>query len=252
MNRVSWVAALGAMSLNCFTLVARADNVAKTEGDQLSTAPAWTAGIPALLSLSAPQQKAFATYVEIITPRKRTSLSADQFLDLTLTSRTDYLAEQIQKDLIEIQRQSAALHAFYALLSTDQRSLLDQTTRSKKGHPGVAAGVIPIPPPDTPNYALPSHTDPAWLIKPSGDDIDRVYPTTALAKRTSGGVTMTCVADEDGYLKDCVVNEESPKDLGFGNAALELTAYMRMQPATNYGIPVESQVTVPIRFAAGQ
>jgi TonB family protein len=54
--------------------------------------------------------------------------------------------------------------------------------------------------------------------------------------------------DEDGYLKDCNVTTETPVSQGFGNAALEMSAYMRFQPATRYGVPMSSDINVPIRF----
>jgi TonB family protein len=169
-----------------------------------------------------------------------------------MPARIKYLAERMQADLTEIQHQGAALNSFYALLSTEQRRLLDDTTKPNKGQLGVAVGGAPVAAPDTPDYGLPSHTDPSWMVKPNADDLSRVYPSKALALKLSGLAQLTCVADEDGYLKDCMVQEEDPKDVGFGNAALELSAYMRMNPATNYGIPVESQVNVPVRFAPSE
>ena len=39
-----------------------------------------------------------------------------------------------------------------------------------------------------------------------------------------------------------------PEGQGFGNAALEMTGYMRMYPATRYGVPVRGSVTMPVRF----
>ena len=59
---------------------------------------------------------------------------------------------------------------------------------------------------------------------------------------------IVCVADEDGYVADCVVKGEEPAGMGFRNAALEATAYMRMTPATDYGVPVRSSVAAPLKF----
>ncbi len=59
---------------------------------------------------------------------------------------------------------------------------------------------------------------------------------------------MHCTVDTDGYLSDCTVTGEEPKNTGFGNAALQTTSYMRMRPATQNGIPVESIVNVPVDF----
>jgi len=86
------------------------------------------------------------------------------------------------------------------------------------------------------------------MVKPRGDDVARVFPAAALKGKITGSALMTCAVDEDGYLADCVIDEETPAGMGFGNAALEVSAYMRMFPATNYGVPVRSTVTVPIKF----
>jgi hypothetical protein len=57
---------------------------------------------------------------------------------------------------------------------------------------------------------------------PSGNDLARDYPSKASRESISGRV----VPDEAGYLTECVVRREAPAGEGFGNAALEMTAYI--------------------------
>lgn len=102
-------------------------------------------------------------------------------------------------------------------------------------------------PPSPPNYSMPSHTDPVWLSKP-GDVLARLYPSAALAQRLLGKVLLHCTVDVSGYLFDCTVESETPAHVGFGNAALEATGYMKMRPATQYGVPVPSPINIPLTF----
>ncbi len=165
-----------------------------------------------------------------------------------MPQRLDYLADHIEADLTSARAGAQALRQFYSLLSPEQRQLFDEVTRPPVGGPGAAVDASPQPAPSAPNYGLPSHTNPTWMIKPRGEDLARVYPTAAWKAKVTGKVLMSCIADEDGYLADCVVQDENPKGMGFGNAALEISAYMRMVPATNYGVPVRSAVNMPITF----
>jgi len=92
------------------------------------------------------------------------------------------------------------------------------------------------------------HTEPDWLDKPTGDELARVYPRAALGHRVTGSAMLHCIVSTEGYLSDCTIVNETPQDAGFGNAALEATGFMRMKPATTNGVPVESDVAVPVNF----
>jgi TonB family protein len=90
---------------------------------------------------------------------------------------------------------------------------------------------------------------PAWLRKPTVDDLMRVYPRDALRHNVWGAAVVSCQVTEKGELSGCQVLQESPPNEGFGEAALKLMPRFLMRPPTRSGIPVGGgTVTVPIRF----
>jgi len=210
---------------------------------------AWAARMVDLLKLSPAQQAALQGF--IATSAKSTQLNgatAEQIRAMTMLDRFDYMAAHFAQVDGAAKAEADALHRFYASLSVDQRKQFDDATRPRQQNPSVAADVISAPAREEPDYSLPAHVEADWLIKPTAENISRAYPSQALREHLAGKVLLSCAVDEDGYLADCLVRSESPKDRGFGNAALEMTAYMRMQPATNYGVPVRGFVTLPLTF----
>lgn len=210
----------------------------------------WATRMTDLLKLTPLQQAALLAF--IATSAKSAQImaaSADQIRAMSLRERLDYWSAQTAKVQSSARADAEALHNFYASLSAQQRARFDEATRLHDTHTSIAADVVSSPEVDAPDYQLPAHTDPNWLVKPTAENIGRVYPFAAAQARIPGKALLHCAVDEDGYLTDCVVSSESPAGLGFGNAALETTAYMRMQPATNYGVPARSSVNVPVAFA---
>ena len=165
---------------------------------------------------------------------------------MTEPQREDILAERMGKAFELLEARAGAAHGFYGLLSPGQRKLFDDA--SAPGAHESAATFVSSPQPTQPNYNLPSHTDPDWLVRPSADEVARLYPSMAAEKQVAGKAVIRCTVDIDGYLTDCVVDDETPPRQGFGNAALEMTAYFRFRPATVFGMPMRARVTVPISF----
>ncbi|HEY9217579.1 MAG TPA: energy transducer TonB, partial [Phenylobacterium sp.] len=91
--------------------------------------------------------------------------------------------------------------------------------------------------------------NPAWLRKPSGEDLQRYYPDRALRMNVSGSATLSCTVNAKGTLDACSIVREDPADQEFGQAALRMSKLFKMKPKTQDGAPVEGgQVRIPIRF----
>jgi protein TonB len=57
---------------------------------------------------------------------------------------------------------------------------------------------------------------------------------------------MTCKVTAEGTLTQCVITEETPAGLGFGQASLALVPKFRMKPKTDAGEPVEGATVVVV------
>ena len=93
-------------------------------------------------------------------------------------------------------------------------------------------------------------TNPDWAQRPSAEDVGRFYPSLATVIRLSGRAEISCAVTPAGALDGCEVLAETPVGLGFGDAALKLSAGFRMHPRMLDGQPVAGgTVRIPIRFA---
>jgi len=202
-----------------------------------------------LLKLSPTQQAALKAFTETTAlSAAMTAPSPNQIRAMTFVQQFDSWAAQAVEIETHARADAQALHSFYATLTPEQRAQFDAANAPHAPNPNVAADVASTTGRDKPDYRSPAHSDPDWLIKPTADNITRVYPYAAAQAHISGKVTLHCMVDVDGYLADCAVTSETPPGQGFGNAALEITAYMRMQPARDYGVAVRGEVYVPIAF----
>ena len=93
-----------------------------------------------------------------------------------------------------------------------------------------------------------AETEADWLKKPTAEQLFAVWPTEAMKKGVDGRAVIACQVSVQGALYDCRVEDEKPKGMGFGTAAIMLTPQFLMKPATRDGVPIVSGVRMPINF----
>jgi hypothetical protein len=89
---------------------------------------------------------------------------------------------------------------------------------------------------------------PAWERLPDPEAIERYYPPEALKQRVEGKATLVCQvgAPRRGIspLINCHASDESPPNLGFGTAVLEMAPLFGMRDLKGG----EGWVSIPISF----
>lgn len=91
--------------------------------------------------------------------------------------------------------------------------------------------------------------DADWVQKPSGEEFAAAFPPIANALGIEGRVILACAITANGVLTECVAQTETPKGLGFGEAALMMTPSFRMRPTTVGGRAKGGDtVRIPIHF----
>jgi len=94
----------------------------------------------------------------------------------------------------------------------------------------------------------PGTAPPDWLAKPDAWARKGVYPELANDLGLGGHVILDCRIDSHGAPETCHVISQSPPAMGFGAAALRLSAKFRFHPAMGLAGPIPSHVRIPIRF----
>ncbi len=95
----------------------------------------------------------------------------------------------------------------------------------------------------------PPPTKLVWQRTPTIDDVRRVYPPAAFAKGAIGGAMIGCDVAPDGALLHCKAFAEEPANMGFGDAAVNLAAYFKLQPGTfEHSLPVPGRIAMPMVF----
>ncbi|CAN5813930.1 hypothetical protein BH11PSE1_BH11PSE1_16650 [soil metagenome] len=116
------------------------------------------------------------------------------------------------------------------------------------GHFRVMRMHFRLPPPPLPE-GVRLIEKPQWLKRPSASDIGNLYPARAQRMDVAGSATMQCSVSSDGGLNPCTVIDEDPGEYGFGDAALQIGALLRLAPLDEDGQPVAGGIVrIPINF----
>ena len=92
-------------------------------------------------------------------------------------------------------------------------------------------------------------TNPDWKMRPTAQDMARVYPRPAARQGLAGVATLACAVTKEGKLTGCAVHDEAPTGAGFAAAALKLAPIFQIRPMTRDGVPVDGGgMRIPIRF----
>jgi TonB family protein len=87
-----------------------------------------------------------------------------------------------------------------------------------------------------------------WIATPSGAEVLDVYPAAALDAGVSGAATLVCSFTAAGRLSNCVIEAETPRGWGFGQAAERVVDKFRFDPAA-YPEMVGQRARQTVRFA---
>lgn len=88
-----------------------------------------------------------------------------------------------------------------------------------------------------------------WAERPTPEELAPGYPELAQHLALEGVVRLRCEVAPTGVLTDCRVAHESPKGMGFGPAALKMSATFKMRPPLQPGARhPDTTVQIPITF----
>ena len=92
-------------------------------------------------------------------------------------------------------------------------------------------------------------TNPVWALRPTSDEVAKLYPPKARAEQVFGVATISCAVTAQGALDPCGVVSETPADYGFGEADVALSKLYRVKLQTADGSAVNGGVVrVPMSF----
>lgn len=85
--------------------------------------------------------------------------------------------------------------------------------------------------------------------RPSAEAMARFYPDAAKTAHVGGRVVLSCEARPSGTIGACAVRSESPTGYGFGKAALDMSARMRLGERACVAGPC--RIEFPVDFRPG-
>jgi TonB family protein len=195
-------------------------------------------------------QPAQVKIIDLLANQEKAKAYATTFLQDKLAATTDPAERKALSDrLVSIQAHTSedgviVTPATGLVLTHVAQTAPQVSTRNSFSLPAAASSAPP-------QYVV---TEPDWLERPTGGDLQHVYPERARRMEKDGRVAMRCVVTEIGSVTECAVVQETPDGFGFGEAALAMAMAMadkfKMSPATLHGAPVAGGVVIiPIMFA---
>lgn len=113
----------------------------------------------------------------------------------------------------------------------------------------IAAPAAEPPPPAAEPVVI---VQPDWTVRPTGEDIMRLFPAKAVETGTSGQAIVQCAVLADGSLDHCQVVAEEPQGMGFGEASVQMAVIFKMKPTMADGSSVDgAQVLIPLSWSLG-
>jgi TonB family protein len=88
----------------------------------------------------------------------------------------------------------------------------------------------------------------AISLSPAAERATALYPSRAAAQKASGLVVLRCTVTPAFGVKDCAVASETPPGLGFGAAALQISALQVLPAKDRPRAQPGQRINLPIRF----
>lgn len=82
------------------------------------------------------------------------------------------------------------------------------------------------------NSRFPVIQTPAWIRRPTFEDMRRFYPDRAARLKLAGKTTISCEVTFQGALAACRIMSETPEGEDFGAASLKVARLFKMKPMT--------------------
>ncbi|MEA1083549.1 TonB family protein [Sphingomonas sp. CD22] len=88
----------------------------------------------------------------------------------------------------------------------------------------------------------------SWIYRPSDAELRRFWPADAVRDRISGRALLACQVPRSGRPERCWLVSDTPADMGFGAAAVQMAPLFRIRPVLRNGKVLPIPVIVPVVF----
>lgn len=88
----------------------------------------------------------------------------------------------------------------------------------------------------------------SWIYRPSDAELRRFWPADAVRDRISGRALLACQVPRSGRPERCWLVSDTPADMGFGTAAVQMAPLFRIRPVLRNGKVLPIPVIVPVVF----